>query len=451
VLLVVGFGLVFTFVIPPLGGFDEPLHFLRAWQVSDGVVLPTPRPISGGRTDLFVRVPKSLPPAMRAVLIDGVLSSHDAQGVWKHLGDRDPRGSRTWIGIEAAGAYSPVPYLPAAVAIRVGRVLGLSTLALVELARIAQVLAYGLLVGLAVRRVESRALVLAVVALAPVALIQAGTVSADPVTIGLALLVVAEAAALLSRPPDAIGWPLLLEVGAAVVALALAKPPYILVAALLVAPAWRHRGRIAAALGGAIVPALGLGIAWNKWAQAHYVAPENLGGLGSTYAYHDVAPTRQTHFVEHHPWGFVETIGRTLAHGASPIIRDTLAQSPSWQSSRVLVVATLAVVAAALALSPRPFAGGRWVRALGAAIAAALFALVFFLAYAGWNAVAAPRIDAVQGRYLLPVFAVLAIVVAPGVGVDLDVDRPRLTIAVLAGSAAVAVAVAVGIARFVFL
>ena len=35
------------------------------------------------------------------------------------------------------------------------------------------------------------------------------------------------------------------------------------------------------------------------------------------------------------------------------------------------------------------------------------------LAYVGWNALHAPRIDGFQGRYLLLVFALLALVIRP--------------------------------------
>jgi hypothetical protein len=261
------------------------------------------------------------------------------------------------------------------------------------------------------------------------------------------LVVIAETAALLSLARDEIGWPRLLEVGAAVVALSLAKPPYLLVAALVAFPAWRHRGRIAAALGGAGAVAVACGVAWSRWAQAHYVLPDpRTGRLGFSYAYHDVSPTRQSRYVREHPWGFVKTIGHTLARDAGSLVRDAFAQSPSWQPSRVVVTAMVVLVALALGLSPRPFPGGWRLRAFGFAIAAVIFVALFFLAYVGWNAVAAPRVDAFQGRYLLPVVALLVVVVAPGLGVD----RPRADLAVIAGSAAVALAVAVGIAGLAF-
>ena len=453
--LVLACGAVLAVVMPALAGFDEPVHFVRAWQVSDGGIFPRERVKSDGTTDLFARVPRSLPVDMRAILRDGLFDLHDAQFVYSHLGDPAPHGARTWVGLEGAGEYSPVPYLPSALAIRLGRGLGLSTLALIEVARIAQVLAYAALIGLAVRRIRHRGAVVAVLALAPVALIQVATVSADPLTTALTLLVIAEASHLLSLRSADIGRWQLGEVVAVLVALALAKPPYFLAAAFLLVPMWRHRGRVAAGLGGGLAAAGGLALAWNHWAQNHFV--RLTGGVAprgfESYAFHNVEPKDQFGYVRSHPLRFLSTIGRTLARYPGDLVHGAFAQSPTWRPPGVMVLCVLVLLAAALAASPEPVAGGGLMRLLGAAVAVVLFVSLFLLAYVGWNAVAAPRIDAFQGRYLLPVVAVLAIVAAPAIPLRLPAGNEsmqRFARAILAGSAATALWVALGMARFFY-
>jgi uncharacterized membrane protein len=444
-------GAVLAVAIPPLGGWDEPVHFLRAWQVSDGRIFPRTGADTNGTPDLFARVPASLPGEMRAVMRDGLFNPHHARHAYRHLGDPAPHGPPTWEGFEGAGAYSPVPYLPAALAIRAGRALRLSTLAMVELARLAQVLAYAAIVGLAVRRINYRRPVLAVLALAPVALIQVATVSADPLTTALTLLVVAEASCLLSLPSEAIGTARLAEVAAALVALALAKPPYLLVGAFLLLPMWRHRGRVSVGLGTALAAAIGFAAAWNQWARNHYV-PANAGVTkpGTTfYAFHNVVPRDQFGYVRSHPFSFFAAIGRTLAHYPGELVRGAFAQSPSWQPPGAMVLCVVALVAYALAISPVPLPGGRPMRLLGLGVAGGLFVSLMFLAYVGWNAVSAPRIDAFQGRYLLPVVAVLAVVAAPPFAARSRTDE-RAIRAILAGSGALALWVTVGMARFFY-
>ena len=44
-----------------------------------------------------------------------------------------------------------------------------------------------------------------------------------------------------------------------------------------------------------------------------------------------------------------------------------------------------------------------------------LFVVLFLLAYAGWNAVGAPRSDEFQGRYLYPLVALLVLAAIPAV------------------------------------
>jgi hypothetical protein len=52
-------------------------------------------------------------------------------------------------------------------------------------------------------------------------------------------------------------------------------------------------------------------------------------------------------------------------------------------------------------------------RTLGLSLAAVTVVASLFLAYIGWNALRAPRIDGYQGRYLLVVLALVALVLVP--------------------------------------
>jgi uncharacterized membrane protein len=118
-----------------------------------------------------------------------------------------------------------------------------------------------------------------------------------------------------------------------------------------------------------------------------------------------------------------------------------------------MVLLVLVLVAGAFAISPTPLSGGRGLRILGGAIALGLFVAVFYLAYAGWNAVGAPRIDEFQGRYLLPVVALITLVCVPGVPRAVRVSKqqgPAATGAILAGCAALAIWTTVGMLGFFY-
>jgi uncharacterized membrane protein len=289
---------------------------------------------------------------------------------------------------------------------------------MVLLARLAQLLAYAALVVLAVRRIPKRKLVLAVCALAPVTILQAATVNADALTIAFTLLVVAEAFHLADLDPDDIGVAQLVEAGGALVALALAKQPYILVAAFFIVPMWKHRGRIARVLGvelglAAIATAL-----WTHWAQGSYVPPNYkyfAGDLKHNFAYVHVDPGKQFSFVRSHPFSFLAAMARTIVHTRVDLFRETFVQAPGLRPAVFLAILAVVVLVGAVLVDADAVAGGALTRWIAVGVTVVLTVATFLSAYAGWNAVGAPQIDAFQGRYLFPIVTVFVIVAIPTV------------------------------------
>lgn len=454
------FGAAFVLLVPPFGGFDETVHFLRAWQVSDGGVFATEVDASAGRAgdhDVGGDVPASLLDDMGTLLRAGVFDEGAAGDVFAHLDDRAPRGERVFEGFPSSAVYSPVPYLPSAAAIAVGRALRLSTLALLLAARLASLVVFVALVSRAIRRLPARRRTLAAVAIAPVALFQAATVTADTLTLALTVLVVADALHLAALPPGGVRPGLLVETAVASVALALAKQPYVAAVALLAVGAWRHRGRVAAALAGVGAAAVALAVGWNAWARDRYVAPTFPGEPEGGYAYRGVDADAQLRFVREHPLDFVAAIGRTLGRWGTEIGRDLFAQVQAgrWRAPwPVAVLAAVAVVAVATVdrdaaredADRAPPATPPAARLLAAALALLTTLAAFLLAYVGWNEVGAPRIDAFQGRYLLPVLALLVVAALPAVG-RVSVERGERVVLLAAGcEVAGLVVVAAGLA-----
>ncbi len=194
----------------------------------------------------------------------------------------------------------------------------------------------------------------------------------------------------------------------------------------------------------------GLSLGWNQWSENHYVTQNgiNVPGGSHFYAFHNVAPRDQFGYVRSHPFSFVAVIGRTVAHYPGALLHDAFAQSSAWRPSGAMVVCVLVLLAAAVLCSHEPLPGGMVMRLLGVAVAGAMFVSLMFLAYVGWNAVTAPRIDAFQGRYLLPVVAVLAMIVVPDFRAGSGSERGWRVI--LAGSGLLALWVAVGMARLFY-
>ena len=365
-------------------------------------------------------MPSGLRTDLARLLTQGLLAHRDHTAFLHHLGDHPPGGPKVFLDFPSGAVYSPVPYAPAALLMAVGRALGVSTLVLVYLGRLGSLLATLGLICLAVRRMPTRAWMLATVALLPVTVFQAAMLSADGITIALSLLVLALALNLAATRPGAVTGGRLVETAIATIALGFAKPPYILFALALLIPWWRHRGRVGRIVAAAAGAGLVATASWGAYASRVYVAPRLPAGfaafgIGRFTAFTHVDPGRQERFILHHPWFFAMSIGRTLSSFGPDLAREALTQVPLWRLPVLAIVAAAAIAAASsFVADPRSELVLGWrSRALLLGIGAATFLALMLLAYTGWNAVGSPRIEAFQGRYLLPLLPVVLLAAVP--------------------------------------
>lgn len=422
VALALALGTLFAMLTPALTGYDEGQHVLRAWQLSSGHIRPSEGVDADGQRGLGGVVPSDLRAQMRQLFVDGVLPGQASRS-FRHVRDRAPvapsASNPGTFEISSAAVYAPVPYLPAAVALRVARTLDLSLLASVLLMRLAGLIVYVVIVARAIQRIPNRKWLLAILALAPVCVVQASTVSADGLTIALSLLTVALAIRLAAMLPGAVSTRDLAEVAVVVTALGLSKPPYFLIAALFVPTLWKRRRSIssAARLGAALIPGAGAFLAWSAYSQSRFVPPV-FAPVPGQYAYTGVDPSEQMRFVQSHPIDFLQAVGRTVSRTWQSLVHDAVAQVPHWSIAGWIAVAIALATIASIVWCAIPRRGGahqthsagnatmRW-SLLGTATV--ITGTIFLLAYTGWNQVGAPRIDAFQGRYLFVPIALIAL------------------------------------------
>jgi uncharacterized membrane protein len=403
-------GLGFALLTPPLAGYDESTHFLRAYQVAGGGFVATRHGHQLGGD-----LPRGLPVEMGRLLTGGLYARHDHTAFLHRLGDRPATGPKTFVDFASGAVYAPVVYAPAAIPMAIGRAFGASTLALLYLGRLGGLVATIGLLSLAVRRMPTRAWMLATVALLPVTVFQAAMLSADGITIALALLVLALALDAAATPRGHLATRRLVEIAVATIALGFAKPPYVLFALAFAIAARRHGGAVLRALTASVGAGFLVAVAWGAYASRVYEAPRlppgYAGPLTRFTVFTHVDPHGQERLVLHHPRQFAQAIGHTLSSYWADMTRQTVAQVPLWTVPVIVVVVALAIVACATALpdaAPRPVLG--WTsRGLLVGIAAAAFVALMLFAYVGWNAVGSPRIDAFQGRYLLPLLPLVLV------------------------------------------
>lgn len=386
-------GAAFAVVTPPFQVPDETAHFYRAYRVSEGRLDLIPRP---GRTegplpasvhrigDLFADLPfhperRTSPRAILAAFRIPLAPER-----------REP------VFFPNTLQYTFVPYVPQAMGIAAGRLLGAPALALLYLARLANLLCGAVAIAFAVRRLPAFAWLAAMVALTPMSLSLLGSASADVTTIASSFVLVSTVAKLVWGTEGIRRRDLFLLAAASAV-LCASKPPYLLLAllAVLIPAARLPRGRRASFL----LLDFAVSLCAASWAT---VTARSVGFIRLNAG---LDPGRQIHDALLHPLRFLGVVAMDYAVHAprylSQIVGrlgwlDVQLPMPFLAAYLVLLLA-LVFLDAGTALEVRP-----WQRGVVAAAVLAAMTLVSASQYAVWTPYGADFIEGLQGRYFLP-------------------------------------------------
>jgi uncharacterized membrane protein len=180
------YGLAFLFITPPFNKVpDENAHFDKAYSLSEGQVLP----LKIGNEAGFI-IPKTTLDTIKAsfnenINLKGVITSK--------VNINGNKNITQFVDLSylAIVTYSPVPYVMAALTIKLGGLLNLSTFTLLYMARFANFLIWLILTYLAIKIIPVHKWVLLMIALLPMTIFEAASVSADSLTIGLSFILIA--------------------------------------------------------------------------------------------------------------------------------------------------------------------------------------------------------------------------------------------------------------------
>ena len=200
VLLVGGVvGLVMVLVVPALAGIDEPYHYLRAWSISDGDLVPDkgdlPGGVRGGGTCVPATITRQLFDIRRPYL-EHLIPNYDGSDPLKatkacpeNVGERV-----VFVDMATFAWYTPMSYAPQVFAVAIGRLTGAGVSTQLVLARLASLAAYLALCAWAVALAPRAKWALVAIALLPVSMFQAATsLSPDGLTLAAVLLLIATA------------------------------------------------------------------------------------------------------------------------------------------------------------------------------------------------------------------------------------------------------------------
>lgn len=393
------FGPLFAFLTPPFQIPDEYDHFHRAYQVSEGHLTQTRHADQGGGF-----LPRSLIEFQEQV--SQKIPFHpnvkqDLKTLWAMRKIPLRANERRFVVFPW---YSPTNYFPQAAAIAVARAFGAGPLALLYAGRIGNLLAWTLLIYLALRLIPLLDWTLCLLALMPMSLCLAASLSADAMVNGICFLFIATVLRFAvgdDRAMTARRIAALIVLGAAV---ALAKTAYLPITLLfLTIPAAKFgtRRRFLLAFIVFLAVSLAISISWTICTYQNFL----ISGA---------SPHDQAIYILHHLFRTLrDYIGQLFS---IPLLASIIGKLGWYDTQlwRPLVVCYAIVLIWSTRLSnlPHVHVTGRqkWIIA---ATAVAIWLAVFGLMNLAFTRVGARGVTSIQGRYLIPITPLIFLLLYP--------------------------------------
>lgn len=404
--IVVGalFGLLFLFITPPVAGLDEEQHFYRSYQVSDlniksdkvnaPNVYGEPGYGYGGSlpASVFYDVNK-----LRNSMNEDL--SYQYNQVKDKIDTPLNQDSKVNVRFDNTAIYSPVPYIPQALGMSLGKAFNASPVVLSYLGRMAVLVVWLLAIYFAIRIIPIGKWVLVVLALNPASLFLASNLSGD--AIAIASIALFTAVVLYTRTlKSRLSALKIVGILSLVLIIALQKNAYLpLVFVTLLIPSTVVSTRIKVAI---TVLGLLVGVAWNIAILSIASGIPDYFSLDQHISSHD-----QLLFILSHPLSFISILlwnifgmpSILVAPGFVGLVSDTVL--PFW-----IIILWWAVFVAAISIKDKSALVAKVqtpsARLSFGAIALAGIGATIASLYIGWNAVGSNEIQGVQPRYFIP-------------------------------------------------
>jgi len=183
------FGFLFLIVTPPFQVADEYHHFYRAFHVSEGNFLAEKKGnLVGGMLPLSLTTTAANVSQNIPFHSENKQTINDILSVMNIPMDYSKKG---FVHFPNTALYSAIPYLPQSIGINFGKIFDLSPLICMYLGRLSNLLSWIFLVFISIKTIPVFKWVLLLLALTPMSLFQASSLSADAFTNGIAFLFIA--------------------------------------------------------------------------------------------------------------------------------------------------------------------------------------------------------------------------------------------------------------------
>lgn len=389
--LVLGIG-IGTLVIP-LTKYDEHTHFWRAYEISERKIL----------SSWNNQLPKSI-----------IRLSIDENGEY-HLYDRTysdlrenlqtdlNKNDKEGLFVGGAAAYSPFNYIPQIVGILIGKILNLNPMLIVYMGRLTNFIAFIIFIYFAIRLMpkEKWKNIIIVVALLPMTLNLATSLSPDALAISLSMLLISYILNIKYKQEKIKPIQILILTGLCVMT-SLVKIAYLpLVILFLLIPSDKFKNKkmyyaifVAILLITIIINLLWMGIS-----------------SGSSAAAIRTNPEEQVYFALANPLDFIKNMTYTIMENVNEYITTMIG---GWNTTSfgtmLLVIVIVLTTFSANENNKNSKEDEITLKMRDKIIIAASIIFVILLIFAGlymqWTVATCNRVEGIQGRYFLPILAI---------------------------------------------
>ncbi|MGB9979971.1 DUF2142 domain-containing protein [Methanobacterium sp.] len=390
-------GLVFLTVNPPFQASDESVHFYRASDIAEGHFIPVKiNDKTGVNISMNLEIIAYKYPWNK---IDYQKAKYSPNETFSRLNIKHDYRIKHFVNMADVAIinYPPFPYLASAISIDIGKLLNLSPLLIMYLGRLANLLLWIFLTYLAIKITPVHKWVFFMLALMPITVFQAASLSADSFTIGISFLTIAFFLKLsFDDNKDKVSLKDIFILLFLLITLVLSKPFYFLLMLLFfIIPLKKYgnKKRMSLILTSLLLPVVATCFAWYYTVRGFYVPAEP-----------NISINAQMALIFHSPEIFFYALLNTIKIYVPYIIVGFTGQMgwtvfmPLWLVS--LYIITLFIVSL---LDKGKIKIDLKQKLTFIIILLLVSSAITIIEYIAWTPIGQNRIDGIQGRYFIPV------------------------------------------------
>lgn len=406
-------GTMMIFILPPFMVPDEPAHFFRSYQISEGKFFGK---VEGNK--LGAHLPVSLLKLHNEVFQDRDSFLMDKGFIKRLMSVKLNRDDRAFLFFPNTSLYSPIPYIPQALGINMGKNFNAPPLILLYLGRLFNLFFWILIVYFAIKQIPIYKWLFVVLALLPMSINQASSTSADVILNALSFLIIALTLNWSLDDKKIMGIPELLIIIAISILLTLSKSIYFVLAGLfLIIPISNYKSKKQFYIYGIYISVITLiTFLINYSIVKHLISQiqpiEDIYGGAQSIA-PKINPDKQLQLILDDKWGFMKLIWRSF-WWYKYMTTQSFIGIFGWMNvvlyKYYYILAYFSIGILAIVESNPMYQLKRGIKIFMIFLFISVIILFSITMYLSWNNVGDLMVDNLQGRYFIPIVPLILMI-----------------------------------------